>query len=298
MHGTALPQSPFTIRQAQTLGVSRQTLRQFVASGDCRRVLTGVYQRSDVPDTLESRALAASLVMPPFGVFCDRTAAWLHGVDAFRYRDLEILPPLDIVVLRDFNRLRRRGVAGGTRDLDPLDVMTLGPVAVTTPLRTALDLGCKLTRSSALAVLDQFLSLHDLTRADLAREARRYRGRRGVIQLRQLVSLADAAAESPGESWIRLAVYDANLPLPQVQVEVCLNGRELRLDLAYPKHRVCIEYDGAEFHTSPAQRIHDKERRELLREHGWTVIVVTKADLDRDAIARWTGEIRAALTRR
>jgi very-short-patch-repair endonuclease len=76
---------------------------------------------------------------------------------------------------------------------------------------------------------------------------------------------------------------------------VCLNGRELRLDLAYPKHRVCIEYDGAEFHTSPAQRIHDEDRRALLRQHGWTVIVVTKADLDRDAISRWTGEIRAAL---
>jgi hypothetical protein len=296
MHGD-LPLAPFTFQQAKVRGVTRQSLRQLVDAGECRRVLTGVYQRSDIPDTLENRARAAALIVPPFGVFCDRTAAWLHGVDAFRYRELEVLPPVEIVVLRDFNRLRRSGVAGGTRDLDPLDVVRLGTVSVTTPLRTALDLGCKLRRSAALAVLDQFLRAHDLTSAELADETqRRYRGRRGVIQLRHLVSLATADAESAGESWIRLSMYDANLPPPLVQVVVVLEGRELRLDLAYPKHRICIEYDGEEFHASPERRAHDEARRDLLRRHGWTVIVVTKADLDRASISRWTVEIRRALT--
>ncbi|HSS67904.1 MAG TPA: hypothetical protein VLK34_05090 [Nocardioidaceae bacterium] len=118
-----------------------------------------------------------------------------------------------------------------------------------------------------------------------------------MIQLRHLVSLATGKAESPGESWIRLAIYDANLPAPLVQVTVMVEGREFRLDLAYPKHRVCIEYDGEEFHSTLEQRAHDEARRELLRRHKWTVIVVTKADLDRAGISRWTREIRDALGR-
>jgi hypothetical protein len=291
-----LPPSPFTSRQGEErYGLTRQVLRQLVADGSCRRVLRGVYQRTDVPDTVETRARAAALVLPPYGVFCDRTAAWLHGIDAFRYRELEVLPPLDIVVLRDFNRLRRIGVAGGSRDLDPLDVLAIGDVRVTTPLRTALDLGCSLRPTAALAVLDQFMRVHHLTRAEMAAEVLRYRGRRGVIQLRWMISLADSASESAGESWIRLAIVKANLPHPELQIVVVLDGRELRLDLAYPKHRICIEYDGAEFHTSPSQRRADDARRDLLRAHGWTVIVVTKDELDRESISRWTQAIRDAL---
>ena len=30
-------------------------------------------------------------MVTPGAVFCDRTAAWLHGVDVFDYRELEIL---------------------------------------------------------------------------------------------------------------------------------------------------------------------------------------------------------------
>jgi hypothetical protein len=295
MGETKLPLVPFTARQGRELGITRHVLRRALADGSCRRVLTGVFQRSDVPDTVENRARAAALILPPSATYCDRTAAWLHGVDAFMYRELEILPPLDIVVFRDFNRLRRDGVVGGTRDLDPLDVTTVGDVRVTTPLRTALDLGCRLRRSTALAVIDQFLRLHQLTRGDLANEALRFRGRRGVIKLRHVIAMASPLAESPGESWIRLAILDAGLPDPQLQLVVVLEGRELRLDLGYDKHRVAIEYDGREFHTTPTQQATDEARRELLRANGWTVIVVTKDDLDRESTSRWIAEVRAAL---
>jgi hypothetical protein len=298
MRQSKLPLVPFTASQGLELGISRQMLRQLVADGSCRRVLRGVFQRADVPDTVENRARAAALLLPPSATFCDRTAAWLHGVDAFMYRELEILPSLDIVVLRDFNRLRRTGIAGGTRDLDPLDVTTVGEVRVTTPLRTALDLGCRLRASSALAVIDQFMRLHELTRGDLANEALRFRGRRGVIKLRRMIALASPLAESAGESWIRLAIIDAGLPDPQLQLVVVLEGREFRLDLAYEKHRVAIEYDGREFHATRSQQLADEARRELLRAHGWIVIVVTKMDLDRDSVRRWTAEIRAALYHR
>ena len=45
--------------------------------------------------------------------------------------------------------------------------MTLGSVRLTTPLRTAMDLGARLSRSRALAALDWFMRQHGITRDDM-----------------------------------------------------------------------------------------------------------------------------------
>ncbi len=293
-----LPDAPFTVADADACGLPRHRLRQLLRSRLVRRVLTGVYQDAALPDTLLNRAKAAALVVSQFAVLCDRTAAWLHGVDTFEYRELDILPPLETFVLRDHSRIRRAGTLGGERDLACNDVMVIHGVKVTTPVRTALDLGCGLTRREALAALDGFLRLHALSPADLRAELPRYYRRRGVIQLRELVQLADYRAESPGESWTRLCLIDAGLPAPELQWSIVQDGREIfRLDHAYPRARVAIEFDGEEFHDSPEQKARDEARRRWLRDHGWVVIVVTKASFGREAVAAWTGEVRRALHR-
>lgn len=95
---------------------------------------------------------------------------------------------------------------------------------------------------------------------------------------------------------MRLAIEDAGLPRPVPQHWVTLGGQPLfRLDLAYPHARVAIEYDGHDFHTSDEQKKADEARRRWLRDHGWTVIVLTKDSFDADALAAWLGELRAAL---
>jgi hypothetical protein len=291
-----VPAQPFTLADARTLGISRKSLRLLTQAGTVRRVFHGVYVRTDVPDTVQTRAAALAIILPPFAVVCDRTAAWLHGVDVLTYRELGTPPPLDLVSIRDLTPSRLKGVNGGERDLDPLDITVIGGIRVTTPLRTALDLGCKLQRYQALAALDQFMRLHGITKRDLDAQLPRYRGRRGVIQLRLLAGLASPLAESPGESWTRLAIYEANLPSPTLQFSVAVGGAELyRLDLAYEFHRVCVEYDGVEFHTTPDQVAADRRRRSWLADHGWRVIVVTKEDLGRDSRRDWIAELRAAL---
>src|SRR5881396_1168047 len=92
------PYPPFTVAVARESGISRQRLRRLLAQGQVRKVLRGVYQSVEAPDTIASRAAAAALVMPPFAIVCDRTAAWIHGVDVVRYRELEVPPPLDVAV--------------------------------------------------------------------------------------------------------------------------------------------------------------------------------------------------------
>ena len=259
-------------------------------------MLQGVYRPVSVPDSPEARARAAMLVVRPFAVICDRTASWLHGIDTFEYRELDILPPVETIVLRGNNRVRRQGCTGGIRDLARADIMEIEGFRLTTPVRTAMDLACKLSRYEALAVLDGFMRRHGLTQADLKAELPRYRRRRGVVQLRQLIPIADPQAESSGESWTRLAIIDAGLPTPQPQYWVSDGDFDTyRLDLAYPKHRVAIEYDGRDFHSTPAQRAADEARRHWLREQDWIVIVVDKGSFSSQALARWIQELREAL---
>ena len=291
-----LPIIPFTASQAAELGVPRGRLRRLVEDGGVRRVLHGVYLRGDVVLTTHLKVAAASLVIGPTAVACDRTAAWLWDVDVFGHRELDVVPPIEVFALRGHTRTRRTEALGGVRDLADADWIQLDGVKVTTPLRTALDLGCCLHRREALAAMDALARGHAFSTAELARELPRYRRRRGVVQLRGLVPLVRPEAESMRETWTRLAMRDFGLPEPAVQYWVVLDGvPTYRLDLAYPHARIAIEYDGRLHHTSRADRARDEQRRAWLRAHGWTVIVVRAADLAPGADDGWLYAVRDAL---
>jgi uncharacterized protein DUF559 len=117
-----------------------------------------------------------------------------------------------------------------------------------------------------------------------------------VVKLRGLVLLADPRSESAGESRVRLRIHDEGLPLPVPQHWVLDHGvPRYRLDLAYPKHRIAVEYDG-EWHDATAdQRRADLERRTWLRKHGWTVIVVRRGELGGRTSEPWLRDLRNAL---
>ena len=294
-----LPSGPFTTAMAAELNLSAHQLRSLVAQGRIRRVLRGVYVATETTDSLVLRARAAALVVTKAAVVCDRTAAWLHGIDVLWHPEHDVLPRLETFVLRDHTRVQRRQMYGGERDLAPQDVMTVEGVHVTTPLRTALDLGCALPRRDALAALDSFMRAYAISREQLLAQVPRYFRRRGVRQLRGLVAVCDPAAESPGESWARIEILDSNLPSPTLQWSVRRDGGELfRLDLAYPGLKICVEYDGEEFHDSAEARASDNTRRQWLRDHGWIVIVLTKDDFTPEAVARWTEQLRRSIEAR
>ena len=291
------PTTPFTKDFAHgELGITRHTLRQLEKAGVVRRMTSTVYVAGDVEDTVTLRAQAMALVVRPHQVVCDRTAAWLWGIELYTYAELDD-PVIETCALRGNDPCRRAGVDGHTRDLRPEDYVTFEGVRVTTPLRTALDLACLLTRMDALAALDAFRQKHGLTLSELMVGSRRFAKRRGVRQLRELVPLSDPRAESVRESWTRLALVDAGLPVPEPQVWIHIEGvPTYRLDLAYRRRRVAIEYDGWEAHErTPEQGAYDAARRQWLRDHGWTVIVVRSGDFTGSALDRWLNEVRNAL---
>jgi hypothetical protein len=280
-------------------GLRRRALERLVVEGEVRRLLHEVYAPAALKDSTELRCWATALVLPQHAVVVDRTAAWLWGIDAYSLDDLTSVPPLDVFVLRGHKRINRPQVRGGERDLLPEDATLLHGVRITTPVRTGLDLACRLPAYEAMAALDAFARRQGVTTEQLYPLLRRFRGRRGVVQARRLVPLVDGRIESSGESFTKLAIVDAGLPLPEPQFWIEHRGRPLfRLDLAYPRLKICVEYDGAAFHTSDEQREHDRRRRRWLRDNGWIVIVVTRESFAGDALFVWLRELRAAIEAR
>lgn len=291
-----LPRVPVTSAGLKALGVTRGTLRRMMREGLVRRVTTDVYVAADVDDTIETRIQAIALVIRPHQVVADRTAAWLWGIEAFAYADLDA-PPIETVALPGHFPCRRQAVRGRTRDLAPDEIVTIGGILATSPLRTALDLGCVLHRAEALAALDAFRRAHDISEAQLTARLPRFAGRRGVVQLKELIPLSDPRAESARESRTRLAILDAGLPMPDLQVWIDVAGTPTyRLDLAYARARIAIEYDGWEAHErTDDQRRYDEERRAWLRQNGWTIIVVRIGDFTGPALDAWISQLREAL---
>ena len=290
-----LPDEPVTRAELAALHLKPADIRGAIQRNEIRRLLRGVYVASRVPDSAQLRIQALARVVKAGHVACDRTAAWLHGVDVFEHRHGEV-PPIEVCVLRGASPSERIEVTARTRDLAADDFRDAGGVMVTTPLRTALDLGCILRRRDALAALDQFRRHYGFTEQSLAQAATRYFRRRGVVQLRHLIALSDSRAESPRETWTRLEIIDAGIAAPVPQFEIELDGTVIfRLDHAYPEHRVAVEYDGVDFHHSDDQLEHDARRRAWLRDHEWRVIVVRRGDFTGERLDAWLGELRYAL---
>ena len=271
---------PFSAHEADIAGVPASLRRKLVERGLLRPVLRGVFVASQVPDSLRLRVSAVSLVVPAHVVLVDRSAAWLHGVDALPRSAIHRMPSLDLFSLAG-SRMRREGVRSGTRELLGRDVEEVGGVRVTTPLRTACDLGRLLWRYDALGAIDGFLRL-GVDQAHLLSEVDRFKGHRGVVQLRFLAPLGDRGAESQPESALRLHWHESGIPVPPVtQIwEYDDDGTpRYRIDLGSPEVRYGAEFFGEEFHDDDVAE-HDEVRLAWLgKERSWLMEVFRKDDV-------------------
>jgi hypothetical protein len=176
------------------------------------------------------------------------------------------------------------------------DVIELEGVLVTTPVRTAFDIGRVTPEWRGLGNLDALSRATAFSIPDLARYVDTHGGWRYIRQLRTLVPLIDGRAESPRESALRLLIIRGELPIPELQIVVADEaGTEFaRIDMGYPDQKIGIEYDGEEFHSREWQRKRDAHRDKLLTELGWNMIHVD-ADRMRDSPTGILVEIESAL---
>lgn len=161
--------------------------------------------------------------------------------------------------------------------LDADETTTVLNLPVTTPARTAFDLGRRLSVDPAIERLDALMNATGLCVAEIEAVAVRHKGARGIVRLREVLDLVDGGAESPYETRTRLLIVRTGFPRPETQI--CIRNRFgdfiARVDMGWKEHKVGIEFDGAQHWSDARQRSRDVDRRAQLAAEGWLIIHVT-----------------------
>lgn len=247
--------------------ISRGLLTRAQLRSRCwRRLLHDIYCHAGLADSPDLRGAALGLVVPPGAALSGPYAAWLHGADVLRAHDrLELTAPPS-------SGLSRAGKAVRESRLTDDDTVVVGGVRVTSPLRTAFDLGRRKDLTECVVALDAMTHAGLVGLDELAAYAESHRRWRGVPNLRTAVGLAEPKTESPMESRLRMVIVLGDLPRPQVQIEVRESGLLVaRLDMGYEELQIGIEYDGRDFHAGDA-RAGDDIRDNSLGVRDWRIL--------------------------
>ncbi|MEG3615853.1 hypothetical protein [Isoptericola haloaureus] len=230
--------------------------------------------------------------------FSHTSAAVLHGCWTWRLSDVvhltQLRPP-------NLAQTRERGLRRHWTDLPLRDRTTVAGIPATSLERTVVDCARLLRPAQALVVTDSALrgGADPETLTTILGESV---GKRGVPRAREVLALADARSESPGESILRWIAHDEGLPAPEPGLDVGTHRGTVWVDLAWPEWRVAVEFDGAvkysggEFGDPSARVRQEKARQDALEEAGWVVLRVLWDELaDPPALA---ARIRRALWHR
>jgi hypothetical protein len=253
-----------------------------------RPVHPNVHAPRDRVLTLRDRTVAAWLWSRRRGVIAGAAAAALHGA-GFVADDARV----DLI----YNRTHPpRGVITRNEAVAEDEIGWACKLPVTTPARTAFDLGRHLDRLDALVGLDALMRATPFSPEDVRLLAKRYRGARGLRQLREVLPLVDGGSASPRETRLRLLFIDAGLPNPTTQIPICGDrGKLIRMvDMGWEDFMVAAEYDGDQHRTSRAQYVKDLRVLPILERMGWHIIRAIKEDSDDEIVDR----VQKALRRR
>lgn len=272
---------PFTTAMAREAGYTLHQLRWMVDQGFLWHPVKGVYVNTALSDSTGLRCEILGLVVPEDCVVVDRHAGWLLGAEMVLAPNEHLqAQPISMFRPAGMGRLRNDLADSGERTLREEDVTEVHGLRVTTPLRTAWDLGRVRHPDRAIAGMDAVARLGAFSHDELLDGVERFRGMRWVTTLRAIAPLVDGRSQSPGESVLRLRWIQTHLPTPQPQLEVWRDGVLLAiLDIANEDLRYAAEYDGLEWHSSPEQKAHDLGRREEVAHENWLVDVFVGDDL-------------------
>jgi hypothetical protein len=250
-----------------------------------RALFPNVYLPLDVEITLERRIMAAWLWSKRRGIIAGAAAAALHGANW--------IPDNVPVELIHANARTPAGVLTRRDAVLDNEIQILDGLTVTTPERTAFDIGRRGAVHSAVARLDTLARATDFKVDDVLRVAACHPYSPGVRRLESALELVDGGAQSPRESYLRLLLIDAGLPRPQTQIPVVgVDGMPVAyLDLGWEDCMVAVEYDGDHHRTDRRQYVKDIRRLEMLEQMGWIVVRVVAEDRPAAILRR----VRAAL---
>lgn len=276
--------APFIGTEALAAGiVTRRTL-----TSRYRMVYRNVYLERGVVVTPQKRAVAAWLWSQRNATAAGLSAAALYEtkwIDADSPAELirpEACDVESIVIHRDRLRHDESSLAQG--------------IPVTTPARTAFDLGRRDRFETAIMRVDALANATGIKPEEVDRVAGEHRGARGSVQLRRVIELMDGGAESPQETRTRLLLMAAGFPRPRTQILVVDDVGMFvgRIDMGWVEWRVGIEYDGPQHWDDPEQHARDIDRLAGLAAGGWTIIRLSR-DLLRNRPHVFLARVRDAM---
>lgn len=263
-----------TVEQVLGAGLSRRTLERRIASGEWRRGSSRVLFLPWGSDGLE-RSLMAAQLHQPVAIGSHRAAA-----DQHRFPYLVGVRSEITVTYKDSNRNPFAQVHRSA-DLFDDDVVTHGPLRLTSVARTATDLFTCYGRARAERIVDDLLLSGRLDIEDLAAAHDRYAGggRPTTVVVREVIAARLGRADIERSrlevayhhlvAGTDLAVFVEQVPLPGWTDEPG------RVDIAYPSARVIVELDGRRWHGHREQFERDRRRDNAAQLAGWVVLRFT-----------------------
>lgn len=274
---------PFSVAHAASLGIPVTRLR--------RKALVTPYRgvRMDAPGPfgLEPRCRAYAARMPDDHYFSHLTAArlwelWLPT----RFDEAE---PLHVTVPHPGRAPRIPGVVGHHIDAERAECARLRGLPVATPLEAVRTLAPSLGIRPLVVLLDSLRRRGRPLVSDdqLLYLLAKHGGQRGVRRLRVAFDRSRAGSASAYETRLRLALVDAGLPEPEVNVLISRPGRRRRYgDLVLRSWGVVVEYEGEHHQGDRGTYVGDIARYEELASD-WRFVRVAKEHLaDIPAVVR------------
>ncbi len=281
-----------TRAQARALGLTRHQIQARVACGAWLGVHAGVYRHAAHARSHDQRLLAAVLALGPGAAISHRAAVGIWGLYGYKPQVIEVSRPTSI----------KHSIAGviahDARDLRPWHVVRRGPLPVTTPARTLVDLGTVASVHLVTKCMEEWLSDRVVTIDALRAAVQEHagRGRKGVGVLRTVFGervLGDQVADSGAEALLAevLARHGLSAPIHHHRVTTA-DGASFELDYAYPAERIALELDGYAAHLRSRETFEsDRRRQNALELEGWRFLRFTVTRLRRES-ARVAAEVR------
>jgi hypothetical protein len=263
-----------------------------LSSDAMTRVLPACFTRTDHPADLRRVAIAAQEMLGCPSSVGGATAAELFGVRLpFRAtRAGGAAVHLNVEQGSAPRRTRLLVIHRRTRSA----TVRLHGVTMVDPLVALQEIANRLSHDELVVavdslVADRFGTVWRIPLEEVRRRADHARGR-GAARLRAAVAEARERVWSPRETHMHLLLRRHGRPSPAMNHPITdpATGIVYYVDLAYPRLRIAIEYDGQD-HLTDADRVKaDHGKSAALHAEGWTVIRAYAADLHEptDLLAR------------
>jgi len=263
----------FRTDQAKEAGVTHPHLRRLVRKGHAETIRRGIYRRTGMDDSWRSRLYLATQIYG--GQASHLSAAVLHRLGSTRDLSpgfLEITTARHRSEASDEMKVYRREV----RHRHPsVDGIAVGSVA-----SCIVDLAAfhrfEMVRGVANEAVRKGLTTLDQIQTEAEFDAwPRYRSRidANLSRLRPF----EGRALSEWSVWAVDAIVRAGLPRPDTEVALRSASGDLiaTVDLYWPRFRLVIELDGAQYHFDPLAFERDRARDAQLAGIGVVVLRVT-----------------------